>query len=196
MKLKLNQELEIYNLKAEFNYAYQSLNLDYQNLKSANRKLSNRLESIDKLHEHNWPIKAIGRFPNSNVISFTAHATITRNYNADNIILFDAIVREYGDSFNKYLSIFTCLADGYYLFSVHISNANLDGDVDVAIVIQGEELVVADVARDNNSGSTSVVTYCGLNQEVWVECLYDGDTVYGGERAYATFSGTLLSIAA
>ena len=55
--------------------------------------------------------------------------------------------------------------DGYYLFYVHISNANLDGNVDVLIVIQGEEFVVADVAP----GSRSVVMYCWLVQEVWVK---------------------------
>lgn len=53
-------------------------------------------------------------------VSFTATASEQRVYGAGDHVLFDYIVRNYGDSYFAGNSTFICPQNGYYLFSIFI----------------------------------------------------------------------------
>lgn len=176
-------EKQLLQLKTEYDH-------EIQDVKMQNQILTKRIEGFEKVMQ-NSSFRSIGSIQIPAVVSFTAYATASCDYNAGDMVLFDGIVQDYGDFYNEAYGYFTCPANAYYLFSVHISNNNA-GEMDYEIVVNGTAMVAGDVNGDWGSGSTSVMTYCEMSRLVWVRCINNNDRMYGGTRAYASFSGTLL----
>lgn len=191
-------EEELFLLKTDYQSKIHDLNLKYEseikNVKFQSQILTNRIENSEKVisHMQNSSFKSVGSHENFTVISFTASATESRPYDEGATLIFDRIVRNYGDFYNEGNGIFTCPANAYYLFSAHISDADNVGDINYEIVMDGISLVAGDAGPDYGSGSTSVMTYCEFAKHVWVRGINNNDRMYGGPKAYASFSGTLL----
>ena len=171
------------------------------NLNVVNDKIIYQNSEINKLKVENIKIKAQNKFRNDKIYSpnseiddttpFTAYATQTRTFNKDQTVMFDGIVRNYGELYNKNTSVFTCPLNGYYLFSV--APYVQDGEEIRLSIVMGTEVLVGAIAwSGSDQGYNSVVTYCTTFTSVFVMSLYNGETMYGDPERYSTFSGTLL----
>ena len=53
-------------------------------------------------------------------IAFSAHASQDRDYNDDDVVIFDEIVTNINGAFQANNSVFLCPVDGLYAFSAHV----------------------------------------------------------------------------
>ena len=132
--------------------------------------------------------------PTDEPIGFTAFATVTRNYDDEDIVLFDGIASNVGNTYNADSSIFICPKGGLYTFGISILT-DLNDWMNVRLVVEQTSLVrllVSTLPDDYNTGSTSTVTECQKGDKVWIRSLSDNTGMWGGSSQPSVFWGFLL----
>ncbi|KAL3882722.1 hypothetical protein ACJMK2_029034 [Sinanodonta woodiana] len=109
---------------------------------------------------------------------------------ASEIILFDNVLQNEGNGFNKQTGIFTCPLSGIYFFSLSIL-VQPGSAIDVYIIVNGQIIAKSYAYGVNYSdqGSISSIVRCEAGQNVWIG-VYGGTQLYGG--LYTSFSGFFL----
>ncbi|XP_052788619.1 uncharacterized protein LOC128223379 [Mya arenaria] len=105
--------------------------------------------------------------------------------------MFDSIVTNVGNSYTKFIGVFTAPVEGLYHFSVTIHTHD-KGHLEMSIVKYGNNLIVAhphgDAAIPSDDQSTSsVVVFLSLGDSVWVRKLNDEGTNISG--TFSSFTG-------
>ena len=127
-------------------------------------------------------------------IGFSAYATAIRDYGANDIILFDQVVSNFGEHFQAANSVFLCPVDGVYIFSVNVQSTN---SYSIAGAIMKETEVLLGFFSgsndgSNDTGSTLGVTDCKKGEKIWVKSYGGGYQMNGSSKRYSSFSGFLL----
>lgn len=177
------QNEELFHLKKQ---------LKSQELYTHDRLNSYQTKSFHKIQALNTTLSKHMEKMNT-YVTFTAYATAYRDYNTDDVVLFDGLVVN-SEFYNSTTSIFTCPYSGFYLFAVSVRV--IADPMSVDIKLDGILLVSA-LARDdtsNDQGSVLVVTRCDEGQQVWISCRGDGHTMHGGSVRTSSFTGTLLRV--
>ena len=126
-------------------------------------------------------------------VGFTAYATVERQYDFGDLVIFDAISTNIGNYYNADTSIFTCPCNGLYMFSfsfnVYIDSSHMYAD----IMIASQNVAGAFGVNRYSSASALAVTECDVGQTVWVQCTADYSYM-DGHNIHPTshFSGVLL----
>ncbi|KAL3882719.1 hypothetical protein ACJMK2_029031 [Sinanodonta woodiana] len=106
------------------------------------------------------------------------------------IVLFDTVLQNDGNGFNKQTGTFTCPLSGTYLFSLSIL-ANPGSPLHVYLMVNGQIIANSFAYGVNYSdqGSISSIVRCEAGQNVWIG-VYRGTQLYGDH--YTSFSGFFL----
>lgn len=128
-----------------------------------------------------------------NFVSFTAYATIPRNYQIEERIIFDGVLRNYGGYYDAQTYQFNCPASGYYMFYMNLYSDDGVSATTEFIVMGDEPLTTAFSPNGYNSGSNFAVSFCEEGQYVWVKSTLPC-ALEGSDARVTTFSGTLLQI--
>lgn len=184
---------EVLGQLRDLNQEVRSLREDVDFLKQNGK---NQKSDIDRLkHNYHELESKTPLLRNANdTVSFTAYASTTLTYSTGTTILFDGIVKNYGEYYNPNVGVFTCPFTGMYLFHLSLSTgvASTSYIARAEIQVAGTGLVDANV-QGYAHGSNVVVTLCNQYQQVSVRSLYSSTRVYGDETLrYSTFTGTLL----
>ena len=111
-------------------------------------------------------------------------------YYPGNIIKFDNAVTNIGGAYDEQTGIFTCPVAGLYMFFSSIKTA-YEHWLNFAIIKEGVELVkLTSGQAEVMHGVNMVIVECAFLENVWVQCIANGDYIPGD--SYSTFSGTLL----
>ena len=126
-------------------------------------------------------------------IAFSAHASQDRDYNDDDVVIFDEIVTNNNGAFQANNSVFLCPVDGLYAFSAHILSAS--GQKMRAAIFK-ENSCKAGFETDSMdqlvlNGSNFVIFECNAWQRVWLRATADGCRIFGAYD-FGTFSGFLI----
>ncbi|KAL3882710.1 hypothetical protein ACJMK2_029023 [Sinanodonta woodiana] len=106
------------------------------------------------------------------------------------IVLFDTVLHNEGNGFNKQTGIFTCPLSGIYFFTGSLMTKH-GYSSEVHLVVNGEIKgnSYADEANSWDQGSISSIVRCEAGQNVWISVYY-GSYIHGDY--YTSFSGFLL----
>ncbi|KAL3882729.1 hypothetical protein ACJMK2_029041 [Sinanodonta woodiana] len=106
------------------------------------------------------------------------------------IVLFDTVLLNEGNGFNKQTGIFTCPLSGIYFFTGSVLTQH-EHQVGVHLIVNGETKgnAYADGANSWDQGSISSIARCEAGQNVWISVYY-GTYIHG--NYYTSFSGFLL----
>ncbi|KAL3882724.1 hypothetical protein ACJMK2_029036 [Sinanodonta woodiana] len=106
------------------------------------------------------------------------------------IVLFDTVLLNEGNGFNKQTGIFTCPLSGIYFFTGSVLTQH-EHQVGVHLIVNGETKgnAYADGANSWDQGSISSIARCEAGQNVWIS-VYLGSFIHGDY--YTSFSGFLL----
>ena len=128
-------------------------------------------------------------------IGFTACADGERNYEINEIVLFDLELTNYGGYYSTHASSFICPVDGIYIFTLVI---NVD-DTNALVFIMRNNLDLTDTWAEAseiryNHGTNMVVTECLAGDVVWprVGWILGSKDIHAGSGCYTTFSGVLI----
>ena len=127
-------------------------------------------------------------------VGFTAYADEPLYYNLGDVVAFQNVTSNIGNSFQLATSIFVCPISGVYFFSLTVASVNANNIMSAHLMKEAQSLVSLYAKADglNQSGAGSVVT-CERGESVWVQCTGDARHMNGGETyKYSTFSGFLL----
>ena len=126
-------------------------------------------------------------------VGFSAYATTARAYDANDIALFDGIISNFGEHYNKDSSSFICPYSGVYLFSIaFVTYPSYDSYL--GIMMDDTELVVAfaDDGDQFSQASANIIAECVSGQRVWVRTISSSNYVYSNSDRYSHFTGYLL----
>ena len=127
------------------------------------------------------------------LVSFTAYSKNNRNFDGNDIILFDSIISNPGEHFNEHTSSFVCPFDGIYFSSVTFHTGN---SVSLHVDIMLDNMVIIrNYAFDFDwytVGSSVVNFECSAGQSIWIRCGSDGQ-MWGDPDQMSHFSGFLIS---
>ncbi|KAK3590573.1 hypothetical protein CHS0354_039705 [Potamilus streckersoni] len=106
------------------------------------------------------------------------------------IIIFDTVLQNEGNGYNKQTGIFTCPLSGTYFFSLSIL-ANPGSPTYVHLIVNGQIKAnsFAYGTSFSDQGSISSIVRCEAGQNVWIG-VYGGTQIYG--EYYTSFSGFVL----
>lgn len=194
--LEMAYESMISNLDAYYQAKLQNMETDYliqiHNLKAAivedvKNEVERMVTNMEK--KYNKVIKQQNSF-----VSFTAYATVTRNYDEGDIVQFDGIQTNFGGYYSPLNGVFRCPWNGYYMFSVSVMSLVNGPKIHVELLIDGTTFLAAYAADEDtyDHGSIMGVNLCTEGQEVYVRSRFNGQTLYG--TADSTFHATLLRV--
>ena len=127
-------------------------------------------------------------------IAFHAYHTSSAGYNTKVTVKFRGVTLNEGDHYDPNTGVFTCPADGIYVFTVSLySNSRYYSTVD--LVHEGEAQARAyGSAGDADQGTVTAVLRCNHGDEVWVQTTPEQTIVtYSHEsEKLGVFSGFLL----
>ena len=129
-------------------------------------------------------------------IAFSAYADVHRTYNKSDIVLFDKITTNLGQSYNPDNGIFICPFSGVYIFSLTTLSREyhyMGGSITIESRTLGSTWGEDDRDNIEAQGSVTVVSECFPGQRVWVRTLADDMEMYGDTNGwYSVFSGLLF----
>uniref|UniRef100_H3ABS7 Caprin-2 n=1 Tax=Latimeria chalumnae TaxID=7897 RepID=H3ABS7_LATCH len=111
----------------------------------------------------------------------------------DQLIVFDLLLNNLGDSFDFMLGRFICPVSGTYVFIFHMLKLAVNVPLYVNLMKNDEVLVSAyanDGAPDHETASNHAVLQLLQGDQIWLR-LHRG-AIYGSSWKYSTFSGYLL----
>ena len=159
-----------------------------ERLQKTEAKLDQQDILILKLIEQQVPINHENLFA-----GFSAYASVSRNYNTDNVLLFDSVNYNNGNHYNPETGVFVCPVDGVYLFAMTLC-APHDEAMFAHIRISGVKMVGA-YSRDYELSSNLLVSSCNAGDEVSIVGGQNGDTLQGSDgHRYSTFSGVIIHV--
>ena len=126
--------------------------------------------------------------------AFAASANVSRNYDKNDIVIFDVIVSNIGHHYLTETSTYLCPANGVYLFSLTVAN---DGDNHMYGEITREGIGLASAFTFNPDkdmtyqGAITVVAECTRGERVWVRCT--GNNYRMITYPWVIFTGALLN---
>ena len=124
---------------------------------------------------------------------FSAYASVTRNYNIDNVLLFDSVIYNNGNHYNPDTGVFVCPVDGMYLFALTLC-ASPDEVMYAHIRMSGVKIAGA-YSRSYDLSSNLVVSNCNAGQQVSVVGGENNNALHGTEEhRYSTFSAVIIHV--
>ena len=129
-------------------------------------------------------------------VAFLAYADSIRDYNTDDIVIFDQVVTNIGNSYNPTTSQFVCPFDGVYSFSTTTLSNNDNSMVGVLMrEAQGMATSYSFVIGHSVQGSITATFECARGERVWVKGAWDNMMMFGNTyEMYSVFSGFLLHL--
>ncbi|KAL3882728.1 hypothetical protein ACJMK2_029040 [Sinanodonta woodiana] len=109
---------------------------------------------------------------------------------AREIVLFDTVLLNEGNGFNKQTGVFTCPLSGIYFFTGSVLTLH-EHQLGVHLIVNGETKgnAYADGVTLFDQGSISSIVRCEAGQNVWISVYY-GSYIHGDY--FTSFSGFLL----
>ena len=124
--------------------------------------------------------------------SFSAYAAIDRYYNESDVVIFDVVISNFGESYLQPSNVFMCPVHGVYMFNVNLIT-RLGLDMIGQIYLNGETAAGFFARGETEStGSALVIIECFEGDKVWVRNGPDNSHMDGGGIRHSIFSGTLL----
>ena len=143
---------------------------------------------ISQLIERQVPIKHENLFS-----GFSAYASVIRNYNTDDVLLFDSVFYNNGNHYSPDTGVFVCPVDGMYLFATTLC-APRSGGMFAHIRMSGVKMA-GSFSQDYELSSNLVITSCNAGAEVSIVGGQNGDTLFGSEEhRYSTFSAVIIHV--
>ena len=110
-------------------------------------------------------------------------------------LVFNKVVTNEGNAYNRYSGIFTAPQNGVYIFSYSM-HVNRDGQSFLQLVKNGVQIVGSvtestDDYGDTQGGSTAVL-YLSANDDIWVEVFHDNTDRLEGKYGGTSFTGAWL----
>ena len=115
-------------------------------------------------------------------IAFTAGASTTRNYSAEQTVLFDDVLSNFGGGYDPVSSMFTCPVSGVYVISLTVTSFAGDKRIQGEIFKEASRHTAA-LADDHTnavtSGSATAVLSCEAGERIWVRSYNANSEMHG-----------------
>ena len=126
--------------------------------------------------------------------AFSAHANDDRDYNENDVVIFDGVILNSGESYLQSSSVFLCPVDGIYMFSINLITRL---GQDMLCRIKRNNYTRASVTargETESTGSNFLVMECLEGDKVWVEATANGNRMDGGNARHSIFSPGLWQL--
>ncbi|XP_053400228.1 cerebellin-3-like [Mercenaria mercenaria] len=128
------------------------------------------------------------------VVAFHARRSSTVTVSSGGTVVFDTVLMNEGESYDRATGVFTAPYNGLYYFAAHVCNQG-NKDVQYAIVVDNNQLTSSTQYDDNSvysCSSVNAVVVMKSADRAWIKCT-DSSTFYNDGRRWNSFVGSLLN---
>ncbi|XP_048760508.1 complement C1q-like protein 4 [Ostrea edulis] len=114
--------------------------------------------------------------------------------NDQETIIFDSIVTNAGQGYDKYTGIFVCPISGFYQFAATIvSDGGTDKNLDAELMHNGKQIAHLHATLYGNDEGTQIANiHCAQGERIWIRHLQGATDARSMPPGFSSFSGALL----